>query len=203
MKMRILMASAAALALAACGGNNESEGGANITAEDNMIMPADNGSMNASAGAEAGVPQNGQEYATMVGGSDMYEIESSRLAQEKAQRQEIKDLAQMIVTDHEKSTADLKTAAQQAQPAITVTPQMTPEQQANLQALRSANGAQFDQAYLQQQLAAHQKALQIVQGYAQNGDVASLKQHAQTVSGPIQRHLERAQQLQQGGGASQ
>lgn len=201
MKARTLFASAAALALVACGGgNNENEDNLNTAATDNMMMPADENmaATNMGAPTDAMMPQNGQEYASMVGGSDMFEIESARLAQEKAQSADIKELAQMIITDHEKSTADLRTAAQQAQPPITVEPQMTPEQQANLQALRSANGAQFDQAWLQQQLDAHQKALQIVQTYAQNGDVAVFKQHAQTVSGPIQRHLERVQQLQSG-----
>ena len=195
MKASILFAATAALALAACGGDNENEDNLNTLPADNMMMPADN-AMNASA--DAGLPQNGQDYAMMVGGSDMFEIESARLAQEKATSDGIKELAGMIVTDHTTSTEQLRTAAQQAQPPIDAQPQMNAEQQANLQALRSANGAQFDQAWLQQQLAAHQKALSIVQHYAQNGDVPSLKQHAESVTQPIQRHLERVQQLQSG-----
>ena len=198
MKTRILMAATAALALAACGGDSENEDNLNTMPADNMMMPADNIT---NAAGEAAMPQNGQEYATMVGAGDMFEIESARLAQEKATSDDIKELAEMIVTDHTTSTEQLRQAASQAQPPVTVEPQLNAEQQANMQALRSANGAQFDQAWLQQQLGAHQKALAMVQHYAQNGDVPSLKQHAGTVAGPIQRHLERVQELQGGQGA--
>jgi putative membrane protein len=157
----------------------------NMAATDNMAAPAD-----------AAVPATGQEYATMAAASDMYEIEAARLAAEKAQNADVKSLAEMIRADHEKSTADLKTAAGQAQPPITVTAAMNPEQQSMVQALQGASGADFDRTYLDQQVQAHQKALAMVQGYAQNGDVEGLKKHASTVAGPIQQHLQRARELQ-------
>jgi putative membrane protein len=191
MTKNLILASVAALALAACG-RDDSET-ANGMAFDNV---ATGGAANEATQAAAPGASTGQEYAAMASASDMFEIESARLAVEKSQNAGVKELARMLIADHEKSTADLKTAAGEAQPAITVTPQMDAEQQGNVQALRSANGAQFDQAWLQQQVAAHEKALALVQGYAERGDVASLKQHATTVAGPIQRHLERARQLQ-------
>lgn len=195
MKTKILTASAVILALAACGGEREADDGA---AMDNMMADAGNGMIADNAAIPAATMANsGQEYAAMVAASDLYEIESGRLAREKTQDAEIRDLAQMIVTDHEKSTADLLTAAQQAQPAITVTPEMNAEQQSMMQALRSANGDRFDQEYLRQQVAAHEKALALVRHFAQNGDVEGLRQHASTVSGPIQRHLEQARTLSQ------
>ena len=68
---------------------------------------------------------------------------------------------------------------------------------ANIEALRAADAATFDQTYLMQQIAAHQKALAMVQGYAQSGDVPALQQHATAVAGPIQQHLNRARELSQ------
>ncbi len=195
MKIKHMLASAALIALAACGQGSDT---AETNVSDNMAL--DNtmaGTDNMMAGAAgAQMPANGQEYATMAAASDMYEIEAARLAADKAQNADVKTLAQMIRTDHEKSTADLKTAAGQAQPAITVTPQMNPEQQSMIQALQSATTADFDRTYLDQQVQAHEKALAMVQGYAQNGDVDSLKQHASTVAAPIQKHLQRARELQ-------
>jgi putative membrane protein len=194
MKIRILTASAAALALAACGGGG-AENEANMMAEDNMALEMGNdmGVMNDMAAAP--VPTSGQEYATMAAASDLYEIESARLAMEKSENADIDALAEMIVTDHEKSTADLRTAAEQAQPPITVEPEMNAEQQGNMEALRAADAATFDSTYLQQQVMAHEKALAMVRGYAQSGDVPALRQHASTVAGPIERHLERAREL--------
>lgn len=193
MKIRILMASAAVLALVACGRGEDD--GANASADQNIVLANESVLDNTVVAGNAAVPANGQEYARMAAASDMYEIESSRLASDKAQSQQVKQFAQMLITDHQKSTDQLKTAAQQAQPAITLTPAMDPEQEANMQALQAASGADFERVYLQQQVQAHQKALAMVQGYAQNGDVPGLKQHAQTVSGPIQQHLQQAQQL--------
>lgn len=194
MKIGILMALAAILALGACGDGDRVEAD-NMTL-DNMAMDSSSGApMDNMATADAGVPANGQEYAEMAGGSDMYEIESARLAIDKSQNAKVKELAEMILKDHEKSTADLKKTAGEASPPITLAPAMNPEQQANIEALRSADAATFDQTYLEQQVAAHQKALAMVQGYAEAGDVASLKQHAANVAGPIQQHLQQAQAL--------
>jgi putative membrane protein len=196
MQNKFLAASAAAcLALAACGGGGESDtNAANDLAMNDMAMEDLGNGTNAAAPAAA---MSGQDYATQAAASDLFEIQSAQLAGEKASAAGVKELAQMILKDHQKSTADLKTAAQQAQPPITVNPQLDAEQQANMEALRGASGEQFDRLYLQQQVAAHQKALTLVQNYAATGDVDSLKQHASTVSGPIQQHLERAQQLSQ------
>lgn len=201
MKSKLLIASAA-LALAACGGNGSQVDPANNAMNDlgteagNETMPGNDG---AAAGADPDAPtaSTGQEYATMAAASDLYEIESARLATERTQNAGIRELAQMIVTDHERSTAELRTAAQQAQPPITVSPEMNPEQQADMEALRSATATEFDRLYLEQQVAAHRKALNLVQHYAQNGDAAPLRQHASTVAGPIQTHLERARTLSQ------
>jgi putative membrane protein len=192
MKIKHMLASAAVLALAACGQGGETD----TAATDNMAMDNMAATDNMAAPADAAVPATGQEYATMAAASDMYEIEAARLAAEKAQNADVKSLAEMIRADHEKSTADLKTAAGQAQPPITVTAAMNPEQQSMVQALQGASGADFDRTYLDQQVQAHQKALAMVQGYAQNGDVEGLKKHASTVAGPIQQHLQRAQELQ-------
>lgn len=192
MTIRILMASAAALTLGACGGGGEAND--NMATETVAIDDGNNMAMNEMASG-TGVPASGQDYAAMVAASDLYEIESARLAMEKSENAEIDALADMIVTDHEKSTADLKAAVGEAQPPITVTPEMNAEQQANMEALRAADAAMFDRTYLQQQVMAHQKALDMVRGYAESGDVPALQQHASSVVGPIQRHLDRARQL--------
>lgn len=200
MKLKFLFApAAAALALAACGGDtaNENAGEADTGVMDNMAM--DNTAMNGDANAmapAAAAPATAADYAARAAASDLFEIESGRLAQDKAQNADVKAFARMLVADHEKSTADLKAAAAKAQPAITVAPALDAEQQANMQALQAASGAEFDRLYLGQQIVAHEKALGLVRNYASAGDVEALRQHASTVAGPIQKHLERARELQ-------
>ena len=195
MKIRFLAASAL-FALAACGGADDNDGtvDSNVAAAGNEM---ENGALPGNEAAVAGeTAANGQQYAEMAGAGDLYEIESSRLALEKAQRPEVRELAQMIITDHERSTRELTSAAQQAQPPITLAPKLNAEQQANMDALRGASGEAFDGVYLTQQLQAHEKALNLVTAYAQNGDVEALRGHASAVSGPIRQHLTRVRELQ-------
>lgn len=195
MKLHIALASAAILALSACGSSERADTAANdagMDVLDNSVMDA--GDM-ANGTAPAETAASGQDYATKAAGGDMYEIEAAKVAADKSDNADVKALASMIRTDHEKATADLKAAAAKAEPAITVAPAMNPEQTANLAALRAVADTDFDRVYLEQQVAAHEKALAMVQDYADSGDVASLKEHAGKVSGPISQHLNRAREL--------
>ncbi|HWT12656.1 MAG TPA: DUF4142 domain-containing protein [Allosphingosinicella sp.] len=195
MRFTWLTISAASLALAGCGGGADEPNLA--TAEGGAVENEGPAPVEGSGASPAAPPTaaNGQQYVDLAGGSDLYEIESARLAQEKATRPEIRSLAQMILADHQRSTAELGRAAGQAQPPLTAAPRLNPEQQANVQALRTATGAAFDQEYLRQQVRAHEQALTLVTAYAAGGEVEPLRAHASSVAGPIQTHLARAREL--------
>lgn len=196
MKAHLILASAAVLALTACGGGDDAATN-DAGLDTNMAVETGDNMADANMAAPAATASTGQEYADMAAAGDMYEIESAQLAMEKSQNSDLKEIAQMIITDHQKSTADLKNAASQAQPAITVAPALNPEQQANMDALRAASAADFDALWISQQIPAHEKTLALVQGYAASGDVEPLKQHASTVAGPVQKHLDELRELQQ------
>jgi putative membrane protein len=193
MRLTILLASAAMLALAGCGGRDEGNAAAyaNDQGMANGTAPADN--MTAPAPAPATL--TGQDYADKVSAGDLYEIESARLAEAKAQSDDVKALARTIIRDHQKSTADLKAAAAKANPPIKVAPVLSPEQTTDLEALRAAAPADFDRTWLSRQVAAHEQALAMVRAYAESGDVPSLKAHAAAIAGPVEMHLNRAREL--------
>ena len=185
MNRTILFPAIAALALAACGGN---EGAANDAA-----APANESNATADEAANAGESASsmaGADFAAAVAASDMYEIESGRLASEKASSADLKAFGQKLVTDHQKSTADLKTAAADARPAVAVMPALNPEQQQMLDALRSASGAEFDRTFVDQQKQAHQRALDLLQRYSAEGDVDALKTFAAKAAPVVRTHLE-------------
>jgi putative membrane protein len=194
MRISFLAATAAALALAACGSRGNLPSGNDEIAADNAAV--DNMLMDNGATPAAG-PASGLDYATKAAASDLYEIQSAELAAREAKDSDVKALAAMLVRDHSKSTADLKTAAAKADPAIAVAPALDAEGSANMEALRNTADADFDRTFLTQQVAAHEKALAMVRAYAANGDVPSLKAHAAAVAGPVERHLQRARELSQ------
>jgi putative membrane protein len=177
-------AGALALALAGCGDAEEEPPMEDTAAADQTSVAADDA---------AAQPQTAQQFVDAVAGSDMYEIEASRLAQENGTSEGVKTFAQMMIDDHTNSSTKLRDAAAQAS-GVTVNPRMTPKQQQDLQALRDA-GENFDQTYAQQQVAAHEATLALLQGYAANGDDEALKAFAQETSAVVEGHLTQAREL--------
>lgn len=185
-----LITMVSALALVGCGAPNQTNNSAMMdNAADPLAtdMAMDNGVMDNAVANDAMTvaPMTAQQFANTAAASDAYEIASSKLATEKAQAAELKSFAQQMVKDHTASTAKLKSAAGSIKPD----PTMNPEQQANIDALEAASGAAFDTAYRTQQLAAHQKALTALQGYAASGDNEALKTFASETAPIVQGHL--------------
>ena len=189
--MRILTITAAALvalAAAACDNtdsNNQVSTDANLTEGDNAANAALGAGLDQPATA---MPMAGADFAKAVAASDLYEIESAKLAAEKAQSAEIKSFAEHLRTDHEQSTKELSDAAKQAN--ITVTPALDAEKQSMLDQLKAATGADFDRRFIDQQTTAHQKAMAMLQNYASAGDTESLKTFAGKASTVVKGHLD-------------
>src|SRR5690349_10191595 len=60
---------------------------------------------------EANAVTTPQEFAAMAAGSNMFEIESSKLALQKASLQPTKDFAQHMIDDHTKAGEEMRAAA--------------------------------------------------------------------------------------------
>jgi putative membrane protein len=196
MRLTIALTTAAALALTACGSRSEAPDAAATAGRSRRdhsdeAMGTATGAM---AGDTAAMPTTAQGFADAAAASDMFEIESSRLAQTMAKNQAVKDFASMLVTEHTKSTTELKAAAGKATPPVTPAPKMTPQQQSDLDALKNA-GANFDTLYAQKQVPAHEKALALLQGYAANGDSEPLKAFATKTAPVVEKHLAAARKL--------
>jgi putative membrane protein len=67
-----------------------------------------------------------------------------------------------------------------------------------LQELESLSGAEFEAAYIEAQVMAHEEALTLMQDYAENGEDEALKAHAAKVAPIIEQHHQEAQQLESG-----
>ena len=134
-----------------------------------------------------------QEFVILASSSDMFEIASSTVAQE-SQSAEVKSFAQMMVTDHTKSSEELLAAVQASGVAITPPATMIEKHQQQLDAL-NADNADFDAAYIDAQVAAHEEAIALMKSYAEGGDNEALKAHAQKTLLVIEMHYEHAQKL--------
>jgi putative membrane protein len=134
-----------------------------------------------------------QEFVAMAASSDMFEIQSSQLALENARSDEVKEFAQEMIQDHTQHTQQLMEVAQEEN--LSAPSEMAEMHQELMQTLSAASGDEFDAAYAQAQVQAHQIALALMTGYAENGDNEDLQAQAQKAAPIIQEHLEGAQEL--------
>ncbi len=136
-------------------------------------------------------PMMASDFTSTIAGSDMYEIAAGKLAQTMASDASLKTFGTMLVTDHGKSTAMLKTAAAAATPAVTLPTAMPADLHAKLDALKAAKGADFDKLFVEQQKDGHQKVLDALKSYAASGDQMSLKTFATNSAPVVQGHVDK------------
>jgi putative membrane protein len=150
-----------------------------------------------SGGDHAGhamAPKTAAQYLTMAAASDQFEIQSSQVALQKASNADVRQFAQMMIDHHTKTSADLMAAARQA--GMTPPPPALPaDKAAKVAALQNAPAAGFDAMYMREQVMGHEEALMIHQGYARDGDNATLKAAAAKTAPIVQQHLTRARSL--------
>ena len=136
-------------------------------------------------------------FAEAAAVGDLYEVESSRLANMKASSSAVREFASMMVADHTATTDQLKQIATNSTPAIALPMQPDARHQAMLDELMTLDGMEFDRRYVAQQTEAHREAVMLMEGFAEDGDQQELKQFAAATAPKIRMHLQMVEQLGQ------
>ncbi|MBY5461588.1 DUF4142 domain-containing protein [Rhizobium leguminosarum] len=131
-----------------------------------------------------------QEAAT----SDMFEIESSKLALERGDAA-TKAFAQQMVTDHEKTSSELKALISGGKVQAQLPAAMTSAQQDMLDKLKGLKGDDFIKQYHSDQESAHEDAVDLFKRYGEGGDNAELKAWAASTRPALEHHLQMAEEL--------
>ena len=182
------IALAAALALGGCGGHHHGqppEASADRDDTGNVLANAADDVKQASVATPTA-----QQFVDQAASSDAFEIAEANLALKQAKSAEVQRYAAMMITDHTATTAQIKQAAATAKPAVTPAPKLTEDQRNKLQDLGALTGGEFDDAYADQQVAAHEAALSLMQTYADKGDAGPLKDAAADIMLKVQAHLD-------------
>src|SRR5689334_8396239 len=112
------------------------------------------------------------DFVTKAAMSDMYEVAAAKIAQKRSTNAEVKKFAAEMIKAHTKTTADLKKAIAASGAAVTPPADMDDHSKDNLGKLEKADAKDFDKKYMNDQVDAHQGALDLMQRYANDGDVA-------------------------------
>lgn len=174
MRLSLLLASAAALAIAGC---NDRSTTTEPVADTSADMTAD-----------AQPAMTASDYVSTAAISDMYEIESGRLAQEKGQSDEVKAHARQMIEDHTRTSEALKAAVAQMGTDMQVPTRLDARHQQMIDDLRAAEGEAFDRLYMEQQRMAHEAAYRLHSSYATGGDNPELQRVAANAVPVIERH---------------
>jgi putative membrane protein len=201
-------AAAAALSLAACNRNQASNTASNAGATASNTASAANpgqsepvnkaqdvtgaavGKMSA---ATLGSHDTGAFVTNAVQGNT-FEIEAARIAEKKSKTPGVQTFAKRMIKDHTtlgNDMAPLIKAAGQTPPA-----DLSERLKGMLDNLRATPAADFDKTYIDQQVAAHDETLTLMQGYAKDGSDAGLKAGAAKAVPIVQEHLDMAKKLQ-------
>ena len=165
------------------------------------------GAVGLSLASGIALAQTTSNSATAAGAPDMFvtqsaignqfEIDESRLAVKRSTSPEIKKFAERMITDHGKAGKELKRIVKKDKLG-TVPSKLDADHQASLEALRKTKGADFDKAYVADQLKAHDGAVKLFSDYAQSGSQPELKDFASKTLPTIQDHQKHAQMLSTG-----
>lgn len=139
-----------------------------------------------------------QTFVTSVPNANEFEIQSSKLAEQKSPSEDVKAFARQMIEDHTKVAEDFKAAMSQGQTTASIKPAgsgLQPKEQQMLGELKSASGKDFDAKYIKMQTDAHKDALALFSTYAKSGDDPAMKEFAKKVLPVLKMHEKHAKEL--------
>jgi putative membrane protein len=122
-----------------------------------------------------GAQPSARDFAVTAAIANKFEVIEGQLALVQASDPALKEFAQLMVKDHTAALEELKAAARAG--GIDLPADIAPDaiHQARLNAIKNRRGADFDQAYLTDQVQGHHQAVAMLATYARTGGNAALK----------------------------
>ena len=141
------------------------------------------------------------DFVKEVATSDMFEIASSKLAEDKGNAAE-KSFAAQMITDHTKTSDELKSLVTSGKVKAELPTTMDSSHQNKLDKLKRESGKEFSSQFNSDQVSAHKDAVSLFERYAKGGDNADLKDWAGKTLPTLKHHLEMAENLKKAAGGS-
>jgi putative membrane protein len=142
------------------------------------------------------------QIATITDKVNTAEIEQARIAQTKSSDEQVRQFAQMMIEHHGQAKA------QQAGLGLgtadsPLSQELDREAQSTLETLQAKSGAEFDRAYLQAQVDAHQKALDTIrQQLIPNAQAPELRSYLENLAPQVEQHLTQARSALEASGSA-
>ncbi|MGH1587707.1 DUF4142 domain-containing protein [Methylobacterium phyllosphaerae] len=141
-----------------------------------------------------GASPNTQDFVTEAVISDMFEIQSSKLAQEKKDTK-ANDFANKMIADHTTSSDAIKSMVQSGKVKADIPGSLDSKHQSMLDKLKGLNGDDFEKQYRSDQISGHKDTVDLYKRYAKGGDNADLKAFAEKTLPIVEHHQKMAEDL--------
>ncbi len=150
--------------------------------------------------ANLALAAEGENFVDEASAKGIAEIETAKMALDKGTSEDVKQFAQKMIDDHAKANQELAQLAQAKD--LEMSDEATLMDKAKAMILKLRDGENFDEAYANNQVVAHEQTIEMYQDYVEGGENADLKQFAQKTLPKLEEHLKQAKDLQAKHGAN-
>jgi putative membrane protein len=141
-----------------------------------------------------GVAPKTEDFVLEAASSDMFEIESSKLALERSDAN-TRTFAQQMLADHQKTSEELKALVTAGKVKATIPTTMSSAHQGMLDDLIKLQGDDFTKQYHSDQEDVHEDAVDLFKRYGDEGDNPDMKAWAAKTRPALEHHLQMATEL--------
>lgn len=135
------------------------------------------------------------DFVPAAASANTFEIETSRLALARSRDPEIRRFASRMIADHTAATRSLTVAARASgMPVGRVS--LDARQRDVLDDLEAVSPGEFDGAFIDTQVIAHQESVALFADFARRGDDPALMRFAADTLPTLQRHLDEVEGIQ-------
>jgi putative membrane protein len=136
------------------------------------------------------------DFAVNAADGGLYEVQLATLALTKATSSRVKQFAQMMVDDHSKANAELKSLASQKN--IVLPDVMSEKCQKKYYDLdQKKQGNEFDREYIDQMVKDHKEDIDVFEKEADKGNDGEVKSWASGKIATLRHHLEEAERIKE------
>lgn len=134
-----------------------------------------------------------EQFAQKAHDDGVAEVTLARLALNNSGDAEVKDFANDIIKDHARANKELAKIINEEN--IKMSDKPNDEATDTAEKLASLTGKDFDRAYMDDMVDAHENAVDLFEDYGKDGDNAKLKRFAEQMVPTLRAHLDQAKVL--------
>lgn len=133
------------------------------------------------------------EFVDEASAKGIAEIETSKMALEKGTSPAVKSFAEQMIKDHTQANQELAQIARQKELEVADEAELMNKAKAMILQLRS--GENFDEAYANNQVVAHEQSVELFREQIAEGEDSEIKAFATRTLPKLEHHLEMAREL--------